>query len=72
MPKTWICPFYQRAQTGVVSCEGGRMDFPSEDAFNDYTRRFCANNPGWRRCTIAQSLGRYYEREIEDEERAKE
>lgn len=47
------------------------MDFPSKEAFNDYATRFCANNPGWRSCTIAQNLGRHYERGNKHEKRAK-
>lgn len=71
MSKTWSCPFYQWTKTGMVSCEGGRMDFPSKESFNDYATRFCANNPGWRSCTIAQNLGRHYERGNKHEKRAK-
>lgn len=60
--KYWTCPFFKWDGKTDVNCEGGRISFPSEEAANEYMTAFCANNPGWENCTVAQKLCDYYER----------
>ena len=59
------CPFYDKTlNTGIV-CEGGKLSFPDERAIRDHCRAFCANVCGWRRCSVAITLQKYYERKEE-------
>lgn len=56
------CPFYTKAlKTGIV-CEGGLLSFPDEAAVRDHCFAFCSNECGWRRCSIAVTLQKYYDR----------
>lgn len=65
--KYWSCPFWKWDGQKEINCEGGRIVFPSPQAASDYMDRFCADNPGWRRCTVAEALYEWLERETENE-----
>lgn len=61
MARTWSCPFWKWEDGLKVYCEGCRMDFADQEAREDYIKRYCASNPGWEGCTVAQALCRRYE-----------
>lgn len=65
MPITWMCPYFswEDVYGKKVYCDCARLKFETQDERNDYVKRYCANNPGWQRCTIAQNLTRKFERE---------
>ena len=66
--KFWACPFYKWNDKTKVACEGGcRLSFPDKPTACEYMDRYCANNPGWKGCTLARSLLKYHEGKIEDE-----
>ena len=56
----WCCPYYKWDGKGTVHCEGGKLKLPPAAA-EDYIRTYCADNPGWRRCTVARAVTRFYE-----------
>ena len=60
--KTWQCPFFRWDERLCVHCEGGKVEFPDMKV-----RDYCADNPGWKKCTIASFLERFYEREEDGE-----
>lgn len=59
------CPFYKNTRSGLIKCEGGELSFPSEAAIRDHCQAFCSNYYGWRRCSIAITLQKYYDRKEE-------
>ena len=38
------------------------MEFPDRKAATEYADRYCADLNGWKECSVAASLLRYYER----------
>ncbi len=60
--RTWTCPFFKWDERLCVHCEGGRMVFPDWKAATEYADRYCAAQSGWKACSVAASLLRYYER----------
>lgn len=60
--KTFACPFFKWDERLCVHCEGGRPTFPDRAAATEYIDRYCADVNGWRDCSIAKTLLRYYER----------
>ena len=67
--KKWACPFYQSDMKLCVHCErGSRVRFPDLSAENDYADRHCASATGWKDCSIAKSLLKFYERTIQTNE----
>lgn len=65
--KAWACPFYAWSDKLRVSCEGGgTLAFPDAETAVEYMDAYCAcGDNGWRQCTIAASLLRYYGRKDE-------
>lgn len=59
------CPFYTKALKTGIACEGGLLSFPDEAAVRDHCFAFCSNECGWRRCSIAVTLQKYYDRKEE-------
>lgn len=56
------CPYYQYEAEGCIHCEGGKIDMKRDKKMlNDYINGYCATF-GYKRCTMAQSLTRHYER----------
>ena len=49
--------------------EGGRMEFPDRKAATEYADRYCAAQSGWKACSVAASLLRYYERKEDQREK---
>jgi len=68
VPKTWACPYWRWEDKLKVCCEGCSMKFRSVEARENYIDQYCANVPGWEGCPVAVSLGRDYERRIQNEE----
>ena len=60
--QAYQCPFFIRGFTHGLRCEGGELVFPDALAAQDHASAFCANECGWRRCSIAVTLERYYDR----------
>lgn len=71
--KAWTCPFYAWSDKLRVRCEGGGVQaFPDVKTATEYMDAYCAcGRNGWRKCTIAAALLRYYERKDEEENDAK-
>ena len=59
--KTFLCPFYSWDEKMKIHCEGGKVLFKDRESAKEYIDRYCAGD--WRKCTVAGSLLRYYERE---------
>ena len=60
--KTYRCPFFKWDERLCVHCElGTRIKFPDIKVRGRYVDLFCANNPGWEKCSVADSLNKYYE-----------
>ena len=65
---TFCCPYYESNGKRSVHCEGGRVKLPTAEAEKEYIRFYCADHLGWKRCTVARAITRFYERVFEDEE----
>lgn len=64
---TWFfqCPFWKQSgkSAGAPSiCEGCQLNFAGKEEREAYLTRYCANETGWRSCTIARNLLISYER----------
>ena len=44
----------------------GRLKLPTGETERDYVRTYCADHLGWRRCTVARAITRFYEAQDED------
>ena len=60
--RAWACPYLKWDEKLKVHCEGGCVSFPDRTAYEEYTGRYCANVPGWKSCTLASSMSKFYER----------
>lgn len=60
---SWQCPFFKWDEPCRIHCEGGRQVFPDRVTARRYAGRYCANMPGWKACSLADSLLDYYEGE---------
>lgn len=60
--KTFACPFFKWDERLCVHCEGGRPTFPDRAAAQEFIDKHCGDINGWRTCSIAAVLLRYYER----------
>lgn len=60
--KTFVCPFFKWDERLRVHCEGGHLAFRDRPETEDYIDRHCADLEGWKGCSLAGSLLRYYER----------
>ncbi|MBE5851328.1 MAG: hypothetical protein E7298_14615 [Lachnospiraceae bacterium] len=61
--RVFCCPYYCYDAPRAVKCEGGRVELPDRAAARDYFGQYCASVEGWRRCTVARAMSRFYERE---------
>ena len=61
----WTCPYYQIRDAFGVRCEGARLRLPSKGAEEDYIRTYCTDHLGWKRCTVARAVTRFYEKRDE-------
>ncbi len=60
----FVCPFYKWSRGMRIGCEGEcRVSFPDRAAFERYVGAYCANLPGWEKCTLAEARNQYYEQE---------
>ncbi len=61
MPKTVICPYFKYEADGKVVCAGGKLELlQKKEVRDDYINTYCASF-GYRHCSIARVLERYYE-----------
>lgn len=66
--RAYQCPFFSKPAHSNsdrrlgVKCEAGEILFPDQKTSDDHKANFCANECGWRRCSIAITLQRYYDR----------
>ena len=58
----YSCPFFRWDEKKKLHCEAGCAVFPSVGALKEYSGAYCANVPGWRKCTLAAHLESLYER----------
>lgn len=59
------CPFWRwsdKKRDGSSTCEGCRLEFAAVEERREYLARYCANDTGWRNCTVARNLSISYER----------
>ena len=61
--RVFCCPYYDGGGTRSVNCEGGKIRLPSGGAARDYFSEYCGDLNGWRRCTLARTITRFYEAE---------
>lgn len=59
--RTWQCPYYKWDEKLIMHCEAGRLRFPDRDTAVAYFDTFCSCLWGWKKCTLAQSMTRFYE-----------
>lgn len=59
--KYWVCPFFKWDGKMEISCEAGRVQFPTKDSANEYMNAYCACDTNWKGCTLAAALLKYYE-----------
>jgi hypothetical protein len=64
------CPFFRHNSKNGFSCEAGEISFPDQKTARDHSFHYCANEAGWRLCSLAKTLQRYYDRK-EGEEHGK-
>lgn len=53
--KYWSCPFFKWDQKDALGCEAAKVHLPASVQC-DYYDAYCANTPGWERCTLAQEM----------------
>ncbi len=61
----WSCPFYVWDERQKIHCEAGVIMPPDRKMMSQYTRKYCANLPGWERCSLARCLLAHYDRQEE-------
>ena len=66
--RAWACPFFKWDEKGKTHCEGGCMSMPDKKSYSDYADRYCGDIHGWKSCTFAAALLKYYDRTLTPEE----
>lgn len=64
---TWTCPFFVWDERQKIHCEAGVIMPPDKKTMSHYARMYCANLPGWERCSLARCLVEHYDRKYERE-----
>ena len=59
----YVCPYWQRDIKSNLYCEAARLDFRNNATLREYSKRYCGDMSGWRRCTLARALNEQYEKE---------
>lgn len=60
--KTFRCPFFRYDDATIVGCEGGRIKLPDKPSAKQFMDNYCAHAAnGWKNCSIAACLLKYYE-----------
>lgn len=57
------CPFYKREESCLLRCEGAVLFFHSRSEKIEFEDELCSDIDRWRKCPIAVSLNKYYERQ---------
>lgn len=54
----FMCPYYRcdNYKTGGVTCDCGHFNLGSKKYSRLYFGKYCANNPGWEKCTLAMHM----------------
>ena len=65
MPIVYKCPYFKWEERKKVYCECAKLSFETKEERDSYVKTYCAANPGWRECTVAQCVSRRYESEDE-------
>lgn len=64
--KAFVCPFYKadrrKGDMFILSCECCIIRIQGRQAFNAFTEQFCCSMAGWRDCTPAAAMAKYYEK----------
>lgn len=68
MARMVYCPFwgsdlFDKKGENKISCEHGMLTFYNRNSIEEYMKKYCCSNDGWKKCTLAASLQKYYERE---------
>ena len=64
--RTFCCPYYEKDGKRSVHCEGGRIALPNRELTQDYFDAYCGDVTGWKRCTVARAITRFYEDDGEE------
>lgn len=59
--KSWVCPFFKWDGKKEIHGECGKITFPSRATADEYMTNYCADNPGWKKCPIADAIYHYYD-----------
>ena len=65
--KTYQCPFWRWEKPLCSCCEAGKLVFLDGQARTEYINQYCGNIEDWHKCTLAQGMERYYQRQAEQE-----
>jgi len=61
----FCCPYYTGDAKRAVMCEGGRIELPDRKTAEEFFHTYCGDVSGWKRCSVARAISRFYEREEE-------
>jgi hypothetical protein len=62
MLRAYQCPFFSWEEDHCkLHCEGAVLKFTAPVAMDNYIDAFCADNPGWKNCTVAKNIMNAYE-----------
>lgn len=61
----YCCPYYDWDAKTSMHCEGGRIEFPDRPTAQAYFETYCGDVCGWKRCTVARAITRFYEAQEE-------
>ena len=61
----YCCPYYEWDGKTDMHCEGGKIAFPDRATAQMYFNTYCGDVDGWRRCTVARAITRFYETQEE-------
>ena len=56
------CPYFSWEDKLTLHCEMGVQEFPDRQARDEYVTAYCGDPLKYHRCTLAQTLGEFYER----------
>lgn len=70
--KFWSCPFFKWDEKLRVHCEGGVIRFRDRREAGEYQDCYCASLNGWKGCSVASSVARYYERTEQNAKRGQD
>ena len=61
------CPYETGVENKEIHCEGGcRLRFEMAKYCKAYLLEYCANENGWKNCTIAMNKNNFYKNDYDD------